>query len=358
MKRFSLLSLALSIATFSASANILTVDNTPSSAADYNSITDAYNAAASGDTLLIYGSTISYGSPGLYKPLTFLGSGGYPSVSNEKAPTFDYINVHASGSGSTFSGIAVTDYLHSIGGNVNNISIINCVFTNTVSYRSTIDLQGTCSNWVITGSTFVSNSSSVSIINLLYASNWLIKNNYFQQETIYNSGASVFGNANTSIVIKNNIILGLSHIFFQCNDLTLSNNIFISNLSSYTDIATSGDCDNCNFNNNLQYNSDGGTMTTLVGSGNMDNANPQFVSFSPFTDPYKVSNDYSLAAGSPGKSAGTDGQDLGLYGDNFNWNNRLYPTSIPHQELFEAINTSAPQGATINFNLKARKADQ
>jgi hypothetical protein len=116
------------------------------------------------------------------------------------------------------------------------------------------------------------------------------------------------------------------------------------------------------FNNNIIYNAGGGTMTAIgsigngvTGSNNIMNQNPQFTNFTA-SDNYTIAENYDLAAGSPGNNAGTDGTDIGLYGANYNWENRKYPKAFPHQEIFNVINSSVPQGTPVNVQLKARKA--
>ena len=85
------------------------------------------------------------------------------------------------------------------------------------------------------------------------------------------------------------------------------------------------------------------------------NQDPQLVSFTE-GDNYTIAEDYRLLGTSPGKSAGTDGTDIGLFGGNYTWENRKYPKAFPHQEIFNVINSSVPQGTPVNVNIKARKA--
>ena len=93
----------------------------------------------------------------------------------------------------------------------------------------------------------------------------------------------------------------------------------------------------------------------VSGNNNIMNQDPQFVNFTQ-NDGYTIAENYKLTNASPGKNTGTDGMDIGLYGGNYNWENRKYPKTFPHQEVLNVINGSVPQGTPVNINLKARKA--
>ena len=93
----------------------------------------------------------------------------------------------------------------------------------------------------------------------------------------------------------------------------------------------------------------------VTGNNNFINQDPQFMNFTE-SDNYTIVEDYRLANASPGKNAATDGGDIGLFGGNYTWENRKYPKAFPHQEIFNVINSSVPQGTPVNVNLKARKA--
>jgi len=364
MKKIMFLSALLQSVTIISFAAKLTVDNTPGSAAQHSTLTSAITAATSGDTLLVYGSPYVYAAATVNKKLVIIGSAGFdPEVSNESRPRVDYFSLVTGSDGSVISGFNV-NYIVASSATVNNIGIYNNYFNSTTTgvqwYYST------ASNWVIEGNVFVASGQNDFISNYGGGStlnNILIKNNYF--ETLWY--AYYVGTYNNSaFTYRNNVFImrngsGSYPLCYSCNSVLFENNIFWQVEPSYTDI-TGQSCTDCVFNNNIIYNAGGGTMTAInsigngvSGSNNIMNADPQFVNFVQDNN-YTIAENYRLSNGSPGHLTGTDGTDIGLYGGNYNWENRKYPKAFPHQEVLNVINNSVPQGSPININLKARKA--
>ena len=361
MKKLMLLCvivLSVTIATFAAT---YTVDNTPNSAADYSTIPSAIAAASNGDTLLVYGSAYGYGNVSVNKQLTIIGSAGFdPQVSNESTPTLGTVDIPTGGSGTVMSGF----YMNSLygTGTVDNVGIYNNRFSG--SYGVYFYLA-TSSNWIIEGNVFQSsgqNSFIESYQNNSTLNNILIKNNYFESGLYYYYFAQY---NNSAFTYRNNLFVirsGSGYNFFNaCSNVLFENNIFWVTTAANTDIIGQ-QCTGCVFNNNIIYNSGGGIMTDInsigngvTGNNNFINQDPQFMNFTE-SDNYTIVEDYRLANASPGKNAATDGGDIGLFGGNYTWENRKYPKAFPHQEIFNVINSSVPQGTPVNVNLKARKA--
>ncbi len=362
MKKLMLLFATVLWISFS-NAAILTVDNTPGSAAAYNTITAAVAAANAGDTILIYGSSYGYAAFTIDKQLVVAGSAAVdPEVSNESRPSISYISFGTGSSGSVVSGLNV-GYMQAYAVTVNNIGIYNNYFTSTTTGVQWY--SATSSNWIIEGNVFIANGNNPFIDNYSNTStlnNILVKNNYFEMLNYYYYIGSY---NNSAFTYRNNVFILRSSsgymLCYSCSNTLFENNIFWVTTAAYTDI-TGASCTNCVFNNNIIYNSGGGTMIAInsIGNGvsgnnNIMNTDPTFVNFVE-ADNYTIAEDYRLAGGSPGENAGTDGSDIGLYGGNYNWENRKYPKAFPHQEIFNVINSSVPQGQPININLKAKKA--
>ncbi|GIV32734.1 MAG: hypothetical protein KatS3mg031_0269 [Chitinophagales bacterium] len=365
MKKIFLLFASVMSALWSEAA-IFTVDNTPVSAAQYSSISNAVTAASSGDTILVYGSGSSYGAVTVNKKLIFVGNAGVdPEVSNESPPEVSYFYFNsANASGTVITGFNI-GYIDVAAG-VSNVGIYNNYMrsnTNAMYFRS-----AGINNWVIEGNAMevlpggrVFYDATGGVANILFKNNYVEMNSYYSE---------LFYNLNSAYTFRNNVFIIRNnngyYPFYSCNTVLFENNIFwmVTNNPSYPlllDI-TSQQCANCVFNNNIIYNSGGATMTNIsaigngvTGNNNIMNQNPQFVNFLE-SGGYTITEDYQLAAGSPGKNAGTDGTDIGLYGAYYKWENRKYPKSFPHQEIFNVINTTVPQGQPININLKAKKA--
>lgn len=343
----------------------ITVDNSPGSAANHSTLSAAITAASSGDTIFVYGSPNSYGAVTVNKKLTIIGSAGFdPEVSNESRPYVQYFILTNGSSGTVISGFN-TGYVQTASGStVDDIGIYNNYFNSTstgvewyYSYNS---------NWTIEGNVFLANGQNNFINNYgnsSVLSNILIKNNYFEMGYYY---YYIGGYNNSAFIYLNNLFVIRSNsnsypLCYACSGVLFTNNIFWVTDAGYTDI-TGQSCSMCEFNNNIIYNAGGGTMTAInaigngvSGSNNIMNQNPQFVNFVQ-NDGYTITENYRLSSGSPGKNAGSDGSDIGLYGGNYNWENRKYPKAFPHQEILNVINNSVPQGTPVNINLKAKKA--
>lgn len=363
MKKLMLVSAIILNGAMLSFAAKITVDNSPGSAAQYPAISTAITNASSGDTLLVYGSPYTYAAFTVDKKLTIIGSAGFdPEVTNEYRPTVNSISLSTNSSGTVISGFNI-GYVQAYNTTVDNIGIYNNYFNST-----TTGVQwyyATCNNWVIEGNVyqasgqnnFIDNYSNTSTLN-----NILIKNNYFEMGVYY---YYVSNYNNSSFTYRNNIFVLRSNVSYmmcyQCNSVLYENNIFWVTDAAYTDI-TAQQCTTCVFNNNIIYNAGGGTMINpssigngVTGSNNIMNQDPQFVNFNA-ADGYTIAEDYRLSNGSPGNDAGFDGQDIGLFGANYKWENRKYPKAFPHQETFNVINGSVPQGTDVNIQLKARKA--
>lgn len=364
MKKLMLLSAIILNGVFLSFAAKITVDNSPGSAAQYNNIQTAVSNATDGDTLLVYGSSYQYAAFTIDRKLTIIGSAGFdPEVSNENRPSIQYISFSTGSSGSVVSGFNI-GYVSTYNVTVNDVGIYNNFFNSTTSGVQWY--YATSNNWVIEGNVFqasgqndfISNYSNTSTLN-----NILIKNNYFES-LWYAYYIGTYNNS--SFTYRNNVFIlrnGSSSypLCYSCNSVLFENNIFWQVENSYTDI-TGQNCTNCIFNNNIIYNAGGGTMTAInaigngvSGSNNIMNQNPQFVSFTQ-DNGYTIAENYRILDASPGNNAGTDGSDIGLFGGNYNWENRKYPKAFPRQEVLNVINGSVPQGTPVNVNLKARKA--
>ena len=365
MKKIMILSLIILSGVITSFAAKLTVDNTPGSAAQYSGIQAAITASSSGDTILVYGSSYSYGAVSIDKKITLIGSAGVdPEVSNESTPTISTITfaAHTTPNGTVISGFKLS-YINLTSYTVNDVGVYNNFFLGG-SYGIYF-YSCSASNWVIEGNVFQSNTQNSlfeNYSNTASLNNILVKNNYIETQQYYYYVAQY---ANSAFTFRNNVFVcrsGNGYNFFNaCSNVLFENNIFWFTNAAYVDI-TGQQCAGCVFNNNIIYNSGGGTMTAIgsigngvTGTNNLMNQDPQFVSFNEANN-YTITESYRLTNASPGHLAGTDGSDIGLYGGNYTWENRKYPKAFPHQEIFNVINSSVPQGTPVNVNLKARKA--
>ncbi len=159
-----------------AEATIINVDNKPNRPSGYvANLSAAISNASAGDTIFIYPSNTTYGSITVTKKLHLFGFGydgtdGYNSTLN-----YLYLDTTSTPSsnptGTTIQGLDIS-YVNGQKPNITNITIAG----NRV--RSYVSVGTGCSNWII-------------------------KNNYFEN--------SVYVNNATSIVISNNVFRGHSY---------------------------------------------------------------------------------------------------------------------------------------------------
>lgn len=332
MKNFLLLLGSLFLVPFQSDATIRTVSNNPNSPGQYTDITVAMNAAAPGDTLYIHGSTTSYGNINIKKSLTLIGTGNNPNKQFPLVATIGYISLDTVNGVSGCSGVRLigltSSSVSSSYNPVRNVEVKRCYITGY------LDVTG--SGWLVENNIL---TSSVTINN---KTNVIIRNNVFTY-VMYTSNQP-------SVVITNNIFFGNNDAFSNISNATISNNIFYGRSAQ--------GCSSCQFNNNISFATSNNTFAygTNISTGNFENQNPSFVNVPAGNYTFNYANDYHLAPNSVGKSAGTDGTDIGIYGGSFPFVPGLEPR-IPQVKSMNINNTVVPLNGTLNINVKAAKQD-
>ncbi|MDX1472163.1 MAG: hypothetical protein R3213_11755, partial [Flavobacteriaceae bacterium] len=328
MKKFILFA-ALAICSLTFSQTIRYVDNNEGAPNNpphnYTSLQAAIDASASGDIIYVQPSPNNYGNISMKKPLTIYGPGHSP----ELAPVYanvEYINFNqGNSSGSKISGLRVV-YVDLQNTTYENHDVI---FTNNRIFVVLGNSQTSkANNAFFAGNVFVGGGSGE--IQPYNSQNWVFTNNIIEQSSI-GSNSSVFSLANSSTIVNNNIILtrqngdtnGQIRFFANCSSTQFKNNIFIFTGNNVTDFTTLGSNTGLDFQNNLTY-SVTSNLDPLSGSNNINDTDPQFVSFNPSVSVLNTANDFHFQGGSPGINAGSDGNDLGVYNGNFPFNMRGY----------------------------------
>ncbi len=329
--------------------NVHTVDNNSPSAGDFTTIAAAITAASPGDTIYIQPSPEAYGNVTITKLLHLRGAGHAPLYTNGMAAELGSItlNIPIGGNGITISGLRFGNLGVTGTQQYPNLEIINCR-TGRIAAGNGVDQ---CNNWVLIG-----NVISVNTPNIMAKGNsngWVVSNNYIRQEGTAVSW-SIFQNFNTSDIVRNNVIVNAyandsGAMFNGTTGLLVENSIILFNGNS-TGLNLSGNT--VTFNNSLNYSYVGQTLTALPGNNNLNNQDPLFVSVG--TNPnYGATKDFSLQASSPGAGHGTDGQDIGLFGSDFNFSPRGYAFDLPYITKMEVTNAVVGQGGVINVNFEA-----
>ena len=297
-----LLALILPMISF---GTILTLDNSSSSPGQYTNIYAAYTAASAGDTILVRGSLLNYGSIDIKKKIIIIGSGYNPSPSDIYPTTFNNIRFLKSynydGSGSKVMGVKIkSGYALQMQG--------------SLSYGSVSDITiercyGKISTTHASGMKLINN-----IIILLSINSYTHGNSVVYNNIILNLSFSTTYNSN-SLTFDHNIFTNGSFINFRY--CIVKNSIFYNSSPANTAIT------NTSFSNNIAYGSTNDTFNistnSNVGYNNMNHTDPNFVSSTPTN--FDFYHDYHLQNGSPGISAATDGSNIGIYGG-------LYPFPI------------------------------
>jgi len=326
MKYLKLIFLALIIIGFSNSlkAGIWRVNNNPGIDADFNNLQTAVNDAnvVAGDTLLIEGSSLSYGSSiSISKKLILLGTGYFLSENPETQanPANAYagqVSINSGAEGSVISGLT----LNTININTSNTVIMRC---RIISY---IILYNNASNVTIIQNYF-ENDPNYNIYLYTSSSNVLIVNNIFNKV----NGVSINSTTTATAIVQNNVFSGASTI-------RLYNSVFANNILNGNSIDFTG----CSVLNNLC------NATQLpTGNGNQLNINMNTV----FVGSGSTDGQWQLKTGSPAIGAGTNGEDCGAFGGT-----SIYILSglpqIPAIYFYSApVSGSALQGLPVHIKI-------
>jgi hypothetical protein len=346
-KQFSIFIAFMLLGVFTAKATIHTVSNDPDKPARWNNLQTACDSAMAGDTIYITGSLNNYGAVSFAKTLHLIGSGIKPVNNNQyglstliTSITLDTVNNASGASGSIIEGITITGGI-SIGQSAN-----------VIIRRNRISVHNQYSG-VITGGK--KNTQLINCILTIYGPGvWVSGTNYKIMNNIME--CQITG-ANSTTLISNNIFLGLTNSFNSCSYTNVFNNIFyFSGVTSGITYST--------FSNNIGY----GITIPFVqgnnnGTGNLS-SDPIFV-YKSSGNTYSDIDKYRLNSNSPGKNAGTDGADMGIYGGQHPWppsaiNDYIHCITpmIPVVQELIIQNSSVPANGNLNFSVKAYKTSK
>lgn len=339
--------------------NTWTVDNRPGTTAQFTSVQAAHDAATEGDFIYIHPSPNNYGGLIIQKEIHLRGIGHSPELANGENAKINSImlftnNVNQTASGSSISGLEiVTAITDNNFGAISNVLIQN----NKIGFLS----FSRPFNFIIQGNVF--NSSQANSIrfftNVTHANN-IISHNIFIRNTNSQIDAVIEGlvsseTFNNNIVVFNNTPatndLGL---FENCANPIVNNNIFL--ITANNTVATELKLlnSNINFQNCLTFAFGGQTLNALSGTNNLNNTNPQFVNIGNTANmAFSLANNYKLNTGSPAIDAGSDGDDLGIYGQGFIFQMRGYPFDLPYPTSINVTNAIVEAGGNLDVVFKA-----
>jgi len=300
----------------------------------YTQVTDAIEAASSGDTIYIPGGSWDLGgATSLYisKTLHIVGTGHNPVSS--QAGGICYLNgsicLKNGVSNGSMTGVLLSgSFTYSAGilYSISNYSITRCRFNGSVLLTTGYSRFVFAEN-VFDGSVLGGGSTD----NLFY-------NNIF---------VNAVGNFSTNNRFWNNLWMNISvnssGSFSKC---IFDNNIIFSS-------AKLGTPTDCVFNNNVFVDNVTFPWATNIGSNNLVNQTQSSIFATQSGNSFNYTQDYHLQATYAGKNAGTDGTDIGIYGGIYPWKEG----SIPANPHFESIQV-APKTDNGNLNVRIKVAAQ
>ena len=304
--------------------------------------TDAYNAAADGDTIYLHGG--SFAPPAVIdKGIAIYGAGHYPDSTAVTLPTSITGNVaiNENADNLRFEGILFTGNItFNNNQKVDNVVISRCRINGALTYNHTNNMATPCENHlisqcVIIGGMNFNNLQGGTITNCILQSrinngnNLNIVNNIF----LWYHGSYCDYDAGTIISVNNSIIANNIHLNrFLCTGYPFvyggSGNTLLNNLTPAGNNSASYGGHSCSDNYTF----------TVVDDIFVDAANNTF----DYTDDYHLQN--------PETYIGTDGTQVGIYGGALGYKPGAVPSN-PHFSSATIAPTTDGDGK-LNVNIK------
>jgi len=334
------------------------VDNNVGVNTTYSDLQTAINDANDNAVIYVQASETNYGTITIDKPLTLIGkTHSQVGVEISRVTT---INITATGSGSTIKGFRITTSVNFLGvagtsfatneEQVQNITIAYCKIYNTLfsqtlrHYNANGSFENVPESNNITIRGNVINKIEMNATNLFITNNWI-----WGRASIWRPDSTAINhNIFTGVNIKNNGE-NIAKVLVQ-------NCIFLANSSSDKFLHT----DESQYDNCLTYNYGSGdynlssTAVNMLTNDLLLNTNPLFADLSNGNPtPFFIENDYSLQVASPAVGAGFNGENIGLFGNGFLFNNIGSPAGYPSLKI---TNSTAiiPVNGILNITITAK----
>lgn len=307
------------------------VNNNPAINADFSTLQEAHEAAASGDTLYIEGSHLNYGDWTISKQLVIIGPGYYllendSTQANIHAAVIDEFTIDSTASGSHIYGCQ----FYSVTMNGSNI-----VFSrNRVTFTSGIMVGS--NNDVV--NCLISQNYTTTISGRIYnwhsqAHNTQIYNNYVSRDITFPQSA-------VSSVVINNVV---------GRQLNVRNSIVKNNIHYGTSYGIEE-----NSGNTFAYNLTA-RNTIPPGVGNQTNIDPSdvFIDYDGSLG-YSTDGKWQLNPDGPAAGAGENGIDCGMFGGVTPY---VLSGLAPIPRIYEAevpISGSAATGLPVTIKVKSQ----
>ncbi|MBP0904410.1 hypothetical protein ACFSKN_12405 [Mariniflexile gromovii] len=333
-----------------------TVDNRPGTTAQFSSVQAAHDAAQSGDFIYVHPSPNSYGVLSIKKTIHLRGIGHSPELANGDHASMQSITLSrntteaTSSSNSTISGLEIGVIQDGNEAAFSNILIQNNRINNLNFYQ--------VYNFIIQGNVFNTTSAYSIIFNTPSHANNIISHNIFNTISNTSPTLAVLNSLVASDTVSNNLFImnfnGATNTFFNnCNNPTVNNNMFVLGAAAVISSINTNNS-TINFQNCLTFDYGGQSISALNGTTNLNNTNPQFVNIGTPTNPdFAYTKSYKLQVGSPAIASGSDGSDLGIYGQGFLFQMKGYPFDLPYPTSININNAVVEAGGNLEVVFKA-----
>lgn len=310
----------------------------------YDDFSPALRAAPAGATIYLPGGTFDLGgSDTINKPLTIIGVGFRTdsTLATGKTILTGSLLFATGGNNVNLIGFELTSSIFSLN-DVENLNLQRCKINGNIDLDNNLNRINN-----------VRISECVLTYTSIYGSVDNDVNNIIVENSILGALSGVYGG-----IFKNNIFSYNGYILSNCKSCEFYNNVF---LSSYKSISNNGAATsyNCTFVNNLfvtGYSQSSGLWSPLFIS-NITGAGASVGIFENVQGyDYSQAYDYHLKSTSPGKNAGTDGTDIGIYGGAYPYKDGAVPPN-PHISTKAISPTSAANG-TLPVNIKVTAQDR
>lgn len=345
--------------------NLIAVQN-GGAPAFYPTLVEAITNSVNGDTLYLPGGYIqSSGIIKINKAIHIVGV-GYRSDSNSVMGNTIFqnnIEITSTVDGGSITGIYAEGCQLSIHDSVTNFSIKRCYFSNIIlgSGQGIIPASDINITETIATGYIYANSNNSTCPGSILISNCYIGNyswhQFYCSNPLYSSGGNW-----SNLTCLNSIICGTSQVncgaycgctnqfLKQINYSVFKNCIFIDKVN-YTFSGSNNNFYNCLFTSSS--GSVPGMPSNLVANCIWDQTS---IFVNAQNGAFDLAMNFQLAINSPGKNAGSDGTDIGIYGGMFPWKDGAIPC-YPHLQSVQIGTATDPVG-NLNVNIKVAAQDR
>jgi hypothetical protein len=310
----------------------------------YSQLDAAISSSQVGDTILIPGGIFPISVP-INKKLHIVGVGHNPDSTSATLFTSIYgsITVDPEGSNGSLSGLAISGGITS-NNNVINYMVKRCSFTG-------LYLTSTSSGWI-----FIENVIHGQMRSDIEpgASNCLFSNNIIDGY-MGRIHSDIEAPGFTNCIFRNNVYLTLPECYWGCSCYAIksTSSIIENNIFHWVAYST-GPSGYSIYKNNL-FVENWSPLGPGIAVYNIVNQPGNSIFINQSGVYYNYSQDYHLQPTCPGKNAGTDGTDIGIYGGTNPWKEGSIPVN-PHVQA-KSISGSTDQNGNLNVNIKVAVQD-